>query len=188
MALSIRSDHKHLGVSWELLAYVARYAECRGFDAVESIESRDNHSAIELQREMGFTVTPCPDDANLVLVRRQLGGGYAGHVAHPVSSQGRDGDMGRLLRAVDVMSTNIVTIGPDTEVSDIAKLLVAQRFSAVPVVDAEARPVGLVSEGDLLGCAVGQVSIPHGQESLRALARRYGRAWPSVSISSRRAA
>ena len=73
VAICIRQDRKHLGVGWELLAYVAKYAEELGLKAIESIESRENRAAIEVERDMGFTVTTDPDDATLVLVRRELG-------------------------------------------------------------------------------------------------------------------
>jgi len=73
VAICIRADRKHLGVGWELLAYIAHYAEDLGLEAIESIESRENRAAIEVERDMGFTVTTVPDDATLVLVRRKLG-------------------------------------------------------------------------------------------------------------------
>jgi hypothetical protein len=56
-----------------LLAYIAKYAEGLGLDTIESIENRENRAAIELERDMGFTVSTNPDDPTLVLVRRQLG-------------------------------------------------------------------------------------------------------------------
>ena len=72
VAIAIREDYKHRGVSWELLAHIARYAEAKGVRTLESVELRENHAAIELEREMGFTAEPYPGDATLVLVRRQL--------------------------------------------------------------------------------------------------------------------
>ncbi|RWD62890.1 MAG: GNAT family N-acetyltransferase [Mesorhizobium sp.] len=73
VAICIREDRKHLGVSWEFLGYIARYADEHGIETVESIESRENRAAIELERDMGFTVATDPDDPTLVLVRRKLG-------------------------------------------------------------------------------------------------------------------
>jgi len=73
VAICIREDRKHLGVSWELLGYVARYADDHGIATIESIENRENRAAIELEREMGFVVTMDPDDPTLVMVRRKLG-------------------------------------------------------------------------------------------------------------------
>jgi len=72
VAIAIREDHKHKGISWELLAHVARYAEARGIGVLESIESRDNHAAIELERDMEFTAKPYPGDPTLVLLSRKL--------------------------------------------------------------------------------------------------------------------
>lgn len=78
VAICIRQDRKHLGIGWELLGYVGRYAEDEGLETIESIESRENLAAIELERDMGFTVTMDPDDPTLVLVRRKLGGKVPG--------------------------------------------------------------------------------------------------------------
>ncbi len=73
VAICIREDHKHVGVGWDFLGYVTRYAEEQGIGTIESIESRENHAAIELERDMGFTVTTDSDDPTLVLVQRKLG-------------------------------------------------------------------------------------------------------------------
>ncbi|MGE0716761.1 MAG: CBS domain-containing protein [Alphaproteobacteria bacterium] len=54
------------------------------------------------------------------------------------------------MKARDVMTAPVVTVGPDTSVTEIARLLVERGISAVPVVDDAGRPVGIVSEGDLL--------------------------------------
>jgi len=72
VAIAIREDHKRKGISWELLAHIARYAEAKGVRTLESIESRENHAAIELEREMGFSAKPYPGDSTLVLVSRKL--------------------------------------------------------------------------------------------------------------------
>ncbi|TJW51124.1 MAG: GNAT family N-acetyltransferase [Mesorhizobium sp.] len=72
VAICTRADHKHLGASWELLSYIAKNAEELGLHTIESIENRENQAAIELEREMGFTVAAYPDDPTLVLVRRDL--------------------------------------------------------------------------------------------------------------------
>lgn len=57
------------------------------------------------------------------------------------------------MNARDVMTTDVVSVGPDTTVRQIAGLLLKHGISAVPVVDAERRPIGMVSEGDLIGRA-----------------------------------
>jgi CBS domain-containing protein len=55
--------------------------------------------------------------------------------------------------AKDIMTTNVVTIPPETTVADIAQVLIDNKKSGVPVVDENGRPVGMVSEGDLLQLA-----------------------------------
>lgn len=54
------------------------------------------------------------------------------------------------MQAIDIMTTNVVSVGPDTEVREIAQLLLNRRISAVPVVDGESKVLGIVSEGDLM--------------------------------------
>jgi CBS domain-containing protein len=54
------------------------------------------------------------------------------------------------MRAVDVMTPNVITVGPDTTVQDLAKLLSERGISGAPVVDAAGNMIGIVSEGDLL--------------------------------------
>jgi CBS domain-containing protein len=54
------------------------------------------------------------------------------------------------MRATEIMTPNVITIGEDASVAEVAKLLVERGISAVPVVDKDHRVVGMVSEGDLL--------------------------------------
>jgi CBS domain-containing protein len=53
------------------------------------------------------------------------------------------------MRAMDVMTIAVVTVGPDSTVQDLAKLLSERGISGVPVVEND-RLVGMISEGDLL--------------------------------------
>ncbi len=70
VAISIRRDFKQRGIGWTLLDHVARYAEARGMRQIESIEHRDNHAAINLEKELGFVSEPISGDPTLLLVRR----------------------------------------------------------------------------------------------------------------------
>ena len=54
------------------------------------------------------------------------------------------------MRAMDVMTTEVISLGPDTSVQALAALLSERGISGVPVVDADNWVVGVVSEGDLL--------------------------------------
>jgi CBS domain-containing protein len=55
---------------------------------------------------------------------------------------------GSLVR--DVMTTEVVTAEPSTPFKEIAARLAQHRISAVPVVDADRRVLGIVTEADLL--------------------------------------
>lgn len=72
VALSILPEYKKRGISWTLLNHIARFAQAKGFKTIESLESRANHDAIELEKEMGFATYPCPGDATLMIVRAEL--------------------------------------------------------------------------------------------------------------------
>lgn len=54
------------------------------------------------------------------------------------------------MNARDVMSRPVVSVHPDTSTREIARLLVEKGISAVPVVDDNRAPIGMVSEGDLI--------------------------------------
>jgi CBS domain-containing protein len=48
------------------------------------------------------------------------------------------------------MVTDVISVGPEASVRDVAKILLANRISAVPVVDEQRHLVGIISEGDLI--------------------------------------
>jgi CBS domain-containing protein len=54
------------------------------------------------------------------------------------------------MNAKDIMTTEVITVSPETTVQELAKILSEKGISGTPVVDANQRLVGIVSEGDLL--------------------------------------
>ena len=70
IAVSIRSDYKGKGVGWALLDFLGSEAQARGVRRVIAIESRDNHAAIELEREKGFTPEPFEGEPTLVILSK----------------------------------------------------------------------------------------------------------------------
>lgn len=70
IAISIRGDYRGRGVAWTLLDLLAEEAERRGLNRVISIEDRDNHAAIELEREKGFEARGIDGDPHLVLLEK----------------------------------------------------------------------------------------------------------------------
>ena len=67
-----------------------------------------------------------------------------------------------MLQARDIMTTEVITVSPETLVSDLTKTLEGKNIGGVPVVDADGRLVGIVTQSDLvdrardLGCAYAQ--------------------------------
>ncbi len=62
-------------------------------------------------------------------------------------------------RAEDVMSREVVTIGPDDSVEELAKLMVKRRVNPVPVVEG-GRLLGIVSRADLIDMMAAEMSAP----------------------------
>ena len=54
------------------------------------------------------------------------------------------------MRAKDIMTTSVVTISPEVEIAEAARILLENRISAVPVVDKAGSIQGMLSEGDLM--------------------------------------
>jgi CBS domain-containing protein len=54
------------------------------------------------------------------------------------------------MRAIDAMTSRVVTATPQTTVQDAAKLMINNRISGIPIIDEDRRLVGIVTEGDFL--------------------------------------
>ncbi len=70
IAVSIRGDYRGKGLGWTMLDFASREAERRGVRRVIAIEARDNHAAIELEREKGFTPEAFEGDPSLVILAK----------------------------------------------------------------------------------------------------------------------
>ena len=57
----------------------------------------------------------------------------------------------------DIMSKNVITVSPDTEIAQAAKLLLTKRINGMPVVDEAGSLVGILCQSDLIAQ---QKSIP----------------------------
>lgn len=54
------------------------------------------------------------------------------------------------MKAGDVMTTGAATVRPDAPLAEAARLMIQHQISGLPVVDAQDRLVGLVTENDFL--------------------------------------
>jgi CBS-domain-containing membrane protein len=55
-----------------------------------------------------------------------------------------------MLTARDIMTPEVITIGLEARIEDLAKLLAERRISGVPVLDQEGRLAGVVTQSDLV--------------------------------------
>jgi CBS domain-containing protein len=53
------------------------------------------------------------------------------------------------MKATDIMVRNVITVGPEASVREVADILFKNRISALPVVDEHGKLIGIISEGDL---------------------------------------
>jgi acetyltransferase len=72
-AVSTRTEARGQGVSWTLLEHLLEFAEVAGMTEISSIETWDDHVALQLEREMGFAIHRDPDDATLMIATRKFG-------------------------------------------------------------------------------------------------------------------
>jgi CBS domain-containing membrane protein len=58
--------------------------------------------------------------------------------------------LNRAVTAAEIMTTDVVAVNPDTPVAEVAAAMGSRGVSGVPVVDAEYKVVGVISEKDFL--------------------------------------
>jgi CBS domain-containing protein len=56
----------------------------------------------------------------------------------------------KAMKARDIMTTGVVSVGPDATLNAIIRLMIDNHISGIPVVDADETVLGVVSEGDLV--------------------------------------
>lgn len=72
IAVSVCQNWRGKGVGWALLDVLAQAARERGLRRVIAIEDRENHAAIELEREKGFTPHGVDGDPTLIMLEKLL--------------------------------------------------------------------------------------------------------------------
>ena len=55
-----------------------------------------------------------------------------------------------MLKAKDIMTRDVITVTPETEVTAIARILLEKHFNGLPVVDENGNLVGIVCQSDLI--------------------------------------
>ncbi len=142
-----------------------RTAEAAYRHSAEAAAGADRQPAVLARQIMTASVVTLPPDAALAeaweIVRRRR----FRHV--PVlTREGRlvgilsDRDLFRAgegrpgLRVADAMSTRVLTATPDTEIREVARVLVAERIGCLPIVGPAHELVGILTTTDVLRCVV----------------------------------
>lgn len=72
VALSTRAEWKQQGVSWTVLEHLIRFARAQDYEEILSIEKADNKGALEVERDMGFTLSLIDEDCGEVAARKVI--------------------------------------------------------------------------------------------------------------------
>ena len=62
-----------------------------------------------------------------------------------------------MLKVKDIMTREVITVSPETEIAQAAKLLLANRINGLPVINESGALVGILCQSDLI---VQQMNIP----------------------------
>ena len=66
------------------------------------------------------------------------------------------------MKVKELMTTEVVTVAPETSLKDVAELLARNRIAGVPVCNAQGEVLGVVSEADILWKEIGLEEAPRG--------------------------
>lgn len=72
VTIAVASAWKGRGIGWTLLRHASHIAFVRGIRKLRSVESRDNHDALEVERALGFSARAIDGEPGLVLVEVDL--------------------------------------------------------------------------------------------------------------------
>ena len=64
-----------------------------------------------------------------------------------------------MLKVKDIMTKEIISVSPETEIANAAKILLEKRINGMPVIDAFGRLVGIICQSDLVAQQKG-IPIP----------------------------
>jgi acetyltransferase len=68
-AVLVRSDLKGQGLGWLLMQIIIEYARCEGLRTVEGQVLKENSTMLRMCGELGFSISPDPQDADICVVR-----------------------------------------------------------------------------------------------------------------------
>jgi len=67
------------------------------------------------------------------------------------------------VKVVDVMTTDVISVAPDTPITDAARLMFRNKVSGLPVCDESMCLIGIITEADFLRLEVARQEVEHPQ-------------------------
>ncbi len=55
-----------------------------------------------------------------------------------------------MTKVSELMSTDVLTVGPETKISEVAKLLLEKKINGLPVVDKDNKLIGIICQSDIV--------------------------------------
>jgi acetyltransferase len=71
-AILVRSDLKGHGLGWLLMELMIEYARAEGLQSIRGQVLQENRTMLQMCRQLGFAITPDPDEASIVIVTLSL--------------------------------------------------------------------------------------------------------------------
>ncbi len=69
----------------------------------------------------------------------------------------------------DVMTSSVITVGPDSTVEQAAMLMADNKIRSLPVINAEDELVGIITESDIINVLLGALGVDTGAARIEAL-------------------
>jgi acetyltransferase len=71
-AILVRSDLKGHGLGWLLMELMIEYARAEGLESIRGQVLQENRTMLQMCRQLGFHITPDPDETSIVIVTLSL--------------------------------------------------------------------------------------------------------------------
>ncbi len=76
---------------------------------------------------------------------------------------------GTVRRVADFMTSSVITVGPDTTVEQAAMLMADNKIGGLPVLDAEDRLIGIITQSDIVDVLLDALGVGSGAARLEVL-------------------
>ena len=88
------------------------------------------------------------------------------------------------MRVVDIMTTSVVSCGPETPLAEVARLMCDQDCGAIPVLDEQRRPIGIVTDRDISCRAVAEGRDARTTEARAIMSRPVETVFPETTVDA----